>query len=219
MTLYNDRKDAGKQLAIALREYANQEDVIVLALPRGGVVVAYEVCQALNLPLDVIVVRKLGVPGHQELAFGSISIHDVTVYNDDVLSSYNLSQQAIDRVTAEQRSELHRREQVYRSKRPPLDVTGKRIILVDDGIATGATIRSAIAAIKQLKPAEIIVAIPVAPYSSCEKFQTLVDKIVCLETPYPFYAIGQWYIDFSQTSDEEVVSLMQEAATYYIKQT
>lgn len=208
---FRDRADAGRQLAQRLQHYANRPDVLVLGLPRGGVPVAYEVARALNAPLDVFVVRKLGVPDQPELAMGAVASGGVRVLNEDVVTALKMPRQVIEAVAAEEQRELERRERLYRGDRPPLDVRGRTVILVDDGLATGSTMRAAVAALRRLQPARIVVAVPVASPSVCESFRDIVDEIVCLLTPEPFYAVGLWYQDFSQTTDEQVRDLLQRA--------
>jgi putative phosphoribosyl transferase len=184
----------------------------VLALPRGGVPVAFEVAQALNAPLDVLVVRKLGVPGQKELAMGAIASNGVQVLNEDIVRSLRISEAAINRVMAKEQQELERREYLYRGDRPTPKLHGRTVILVDDGFATGATMRAAVVALQQHKPAKVIVAVPVAASETCKDFEAKVDEVVCLATPSPFYSVGLWYEDFPQTTDEEVRDLLQKAA-------
>ena len=210
--LFENRREAGRALAAMLHEYANRRDVLVLALPRGGVPVAFELATALRAPLDVFVVRKLGVPGHEELAMGAIATGGVRVLNQDVVQSLGIPQAVIDAVAAAEQKELQRREQLYRGGRPAPEVRGRTIILVDDGLATGSTMRAAVAALRQQGPARIVVAVPVGAPSTCDEFRADVDQIVCGFTPEPFYGVGQWYEDFSQTSDEEVRELLDLAA-------
>jgi putative phosphoribosyl transferase len=209
---FHDRADAGRQLAKQLMEYADRSDVLVLALPRGGVPVAYEVARALNAPLDVFLVRKLGVPGHEELAMGAIASDGIYVLNEAVVDSLHIPDSVIDRVAAAEQRELERREQHYRDDRPALEVRDRIAILVDDGLATGASMRAAAAALRPQRPAKIVVAVPAAAPETCEEFRGEVDQIVCAITPDPFYAVGLWYEDFSQTTDEEVRTLLAQAA-------
>jgi len=209
--LFRDRTEAGRALARRLTAYANRSDVTVLALPRGGVPVAFEVAKALNAPLDIFVVRKLGVPGHEELAMGAIASGGVRVINDDVMNHLGLPGAVIDAVAAREEKELTRRERAYRGVRPAPDVRGRTVILVDDGLATGPTMRAAAAALRKQQPARLIVAVPVAASQTCKEFKTEVDEIVCGETPEPFLGVGRWYHDFSQTSDEEVHRLLEQA--------
>ncbi|HEY0799823.1 MAG TPA: phosphoribosyltransferase family protein, partial [Steroidobacteraceae bacterium] len=205
--LFRDRRDAGRQLAERLRAYANRADVIVLALPRGGVPVAYEVARALRVQLDVFVVRKLGVPGYEELAMGAVATGGVRVLND-VVKRLGIPDFIVDTVAAEERQELARRERLYRGGRPPPDVRGRTVILVDDGLATGATMLAAIQALRQQQPGRMVVAVPTASPDTCEQMRKEVDDVVCAMTPEPFHAVGQWYHDFSQTTDEEVRALL-----------
>ena len=209
--LFRDRTEAGYLLANELKRYQNRENVLVLALPRGGVPVGFEVAQALHAPLDVFVVRKLGVPGHEELAMGAIASGGVRVLNEEVVNELQISGATIEAVAAKEREELKRRELLYRGHNVPPDIHRKTIILVDDGIATGSTMRAAIGAIKQQKPARLVVAAPTGAASSCAEIETQVDELVCLMTPRDFYAVGQWYENFSQTSDEEVARLLEES--------
>ncbi len=209
---FRDRRDAGRSLAARLRQYANTPDVLVLALPRGGVPVAYEVACALNAPMDLFLVRKLGVPGREELAMGAIATGGVRVLNEDVVRPLGIPEGVIDAVVAEERRELSRRERLYRDDRPPPDVRGRVCILVDDGLATGATMHAAIVALRQQRPARVVVAVPVAAPEICERFRAEVDGIVCTITPSPFAAVGLWYQDFSQTTDADVRDLLERAA-------
>ncbi len=209
--LFRDRTDAGRVLAQRLKAYANRTDVLVLALPRGGVPVAFEVAEALKAPLDIFIVRKLGVPGHEELAMGAIATGGVRVVNDDVVSQLGLSDAVVDAVAAREEKELERREHAYRGSRATPDVRGRTVILVDDGLATGATMRAAVAALRKQQPARLIVAVPVAASQTCDEFRTEVDEIVYGETPEPFLGVGRWYHDFSQTTDEEVHRLLKKA--------
>ena len=208
---FRDRAEAGRLLASKLTEYANRPDVLLLALPRGGVPVGYEVAKVLNVPLDVFLVRKLGVPGHEELAMGAIASGGVIVLNDDVVHALRIPQSLIDRVAQREQQELERREKAYRGDRPQPDVQGKTVILVDDGLATGSTMRAAIRALRQRGPAKIVVAVPAASPDTCAEFRGEVDEIVCALTPEPFYAVGLWYEDFSQTSDQEVSDLLERS--------
>ncbi len=205
---FPDRYAAGHYLAQQLLEYKNNPDVIVLALPRGGVPVAYEVAIALSVPLDIFVVRKLGVPSQEELAFGAIAMDDNLVFNDEIVKNFNLSATQIEQIQKAEKLELQRRNIKYRGNKPLPKLNNKIIILVDDGIATGATMRVAIKALHQYKPTKIIVAVPVAASSTCEEIALLVNKIICPLQPKNFYAVGAWYENFSQTEDEEVASLL-----------
>jgi len=201
-------------LAAMLREYADRNDVVVLALPRGGVPVGFEVAKALNVPLDVFVVRKLGLPGQEELAMGAIASGGVRVVNRELTRALGIPEEVVDQITQEEHRELERREREYREGRPPIDVRGKTVILVDDGLATGSSMRVAAFALRQKQPAQIIVAVPVAARDSCEELESVADKVVCAVTPEPFWGVGQWYEDFSQTSDEEVRDLLRRAAGF-----
>jgi putative phosphoribosyl transferase len=210
--LFRDRLDAGRQLAQKLMDYADRPDVLVLALPRGGVPVAFEVARALHAPLDVFLVRKLGLPGHEELAMGAIASGGVRVLNEDLVRTLRIPEEEIDAVAAQEQRELERREREYRSGRPAPDVRGRIVILVDDGLATGSTMRAAVAALRRQHPARIIVAVPVGAAETCEDFGADADEVICARTPEPFYAVGLWYGDFAQTSDEEVHDLLELAA-------
>jgi len=210
--LFRDRREAGRVLAEKLATYANRPDVLVLALPRGGVPVAYEVAQALRAPLDVFLVRKLGLPGQEELAMGAIASGGTRVLNEEVVSKLNVPQEVIDTVAVEEQHELRRRERDYRDDRPFPNVHGRTIILVDDGLATGSSMRAAVAALRQQGPARIVVAVPVGAPETCAELQNEADEAVCAQTPQPFYAVGAWYDNFSQTTDEEVRELLARAA-------
>jgi len=212
---FRDRAEAGQQLAALLAAYAHRPDLLVLALPRGGVPVAYEVARALDAPLDVFLVRKLGVPGHEELAMGAIASGGVRVLNDDVVESLRIPLSIVDQVTEREQEELQRRERAYRGDRPPPDVRGRTVILVDDGLATGSTMRAAAAAVRRQQPARVVVAVPVAAASTCDALRTEVDEVACVLTPEPFYAVGIWYEDFSQTTDDEVRDLLARAQREY----
>lgn len=192
--------------------YASRPGVVVLALPRGGVPVAFEVAQALDVPLDVFLVRKLGVPGHEELAMGAIATGGVIVRNDHVVRSLRIPDKVIDAVAAEEQRELERREQTYRGVQAALDVRGRTVIIIDDGLATGTTMRAAVAALRQIEPARIVVAVPTAAPETCEALSSEVDEVVCAMTPEPFYGVGLWYEDFSQITDVEVHDLLERAA-------
>jgi putative phosphoribosyl transferase len=209
--IFADRAEAGRELASHLRSYANRDDVIVLGTPRGGVPVALEVAKALAAPLDVFVLRKLGVPGREELAFGAIASEGVRILDPCIVQSWGLTPAEVERVTWAEKQELDRRERRYRAGRPPLDVSGLTVILVDDGIATGSSMRAAIRALRQMHPAAIVVAAPVAPGSTFTRLRPEVDELVCLATPEPFYGVGQFYADFSEVSDDEVNDLLERA--------
>lgn len=211
MPIYQNRLEAGRYLATLLQQYANRPDVLVLALPRGGVPVGYEVAKALHAPLDVFIVRKLGVPGHEELAMGAIATGGIIVLNNEVVNMLRIPRRIIDAVAAREEQELQRREHLYRDDRPLPDVQGKTVILVDDGLATGSTMRAAIEALKQEHPAHIVVATPVGAQPTCEELSQQVSEVICAQTPEPFYGVGYWYQDFSQTSDQEVHDLLAQA--------
>jgi predicted phosphoribosyltransferase len=206
--IFRDRTEAGRVLAERLAQYAGRPDLIVLALPRGGVPVAYEVARALHAPLDVFLVRKLGVPGHEELAMGAVATGGVRVLNEQVVRALRIPDAAIETVARREQQELARRERLYRGDRPPPDVRGKTVILVDDGLATGATMLAAVRALRQQQPARIVVAVPIASRETCELLREEVEDVVCAVTPEPFRAVGLWYEDFSQTADEEVRELL-----------
>jgi putative phosphoribosyl transferase len=210
--LFSDRAEAGRVLTEQLRHYAGRPDVIVLALPRGGVPVGYEVARALHAPMDIFVVRKLGIPGHEELAMGAVATGGVRVLNDQVIKGLSIPGFVIDAAANWELQELERRERLYRGHRPPPEVRGKTVILVDDGLATGSTMLAAVQALRKLGPARIVVAVPVASPDTCELLNEYVDETVCAATPEPFYAVGLWYRDFSQTTDEKVRELLERSA-------
>ena len=210
---YPDRRAAGQALAARLGHCARLPGALVLALPRGGVPVAHEVARELGLPLDVFIVRKLGVPGHEELAMGAIASGGVRVLNRQVIDDLGLSEHAIDAVTAAERAELQRREQLYRAHRPPPDVRDRTVILVDDGLATGSTMRAAVAAVREEGAACVIVAVPVAPPDTCDALARQADEVICPLRPHDFEAVGRWYEDFAQTTDDEVKALLAEAGS------
>jgi putative phosphoribosyl transferase len=205
---YRDRAEAGRALALALIPYANRPDVLVLGLPRGGVPVAAQVAEALHAPLDVFVVRKLGVPGQEELAFGAIASGGVKVLNDDIVAETRLSGAVISRIVHAEEQEITRRDRLYRGDRPPVQPGGRTVILIDDGLATGATMRAAVQAIQALQPARLIVAVPVGAAQTCAELRAIADEVVCVATPQPFYAVGAWYQVFDQTTDGEVRELL-----------
>lgn len=207
--LYLDRRHAGRFLATKLSAYADRPDVLVLALPRGGVPVAYEVAKALHLPLDVFLVRKLGLPGHEELAIGAIASGGARVLNEDVIRRLRIPASIVDAVTAKENKELARRERTYRGDHPLVDVRGRTVILIDDGLATGSSMRAAIAALRRQSPARIVVAVPVGAVETCAEFQEEADEAICAQMPEPFHAVGLWYNDFSQTTDEEAHDLLE----------
>ncbi|MBS1818414.1 MAG: phosphoribosyltransferase [Acidobacteria bacterium] len=210
---FANREDAGRQLAAHLTEYANRADVVVLGLPRGGVPVAAEIAGRLHAPLDVLVVRKLGVPGYAELAMGAIASGGVQVLNADVIEQTGISPAAVAHAAARERVELERRERAFRAGRAPMSVSGRVVLLVDDGLATGATMEAGIAGLRQLQPASIVVVVPVGAPESCSRVRRHADRFVCLQQPPFFQAVGEWYEDFSQTTDEEVQRLLEEART------
>lgn len=207
-TPFRDRHDAGRRLAQNLAVYANRADVLVLALPRGGVPVAYEVARALGAPLDVFIVRKLGVPGYEELAMGAVATGGVRVLNQEIVHGLAIPDHAIDTAAAREQQELSRRERLYRDGRPSPDVHGKTVILVDDGLATGATMRAAVEALKQQQPACIVVAVPTASPETSEALRAEADEVIAAMTPKPFFSVGHWYDDFTQTTDDEVRDLL-----------
>jgi len=211
MALFRNRADAGRRLAQELSHYAGREDVVVLGLPRGGVPVAYQVARALRAPLDVFLVRKLGVPGQKELAMGAIASGGVRVLNEDVERALNVSQEAVETVAARERRELERRARAYRGDRPEPELAGRIAILVDDGLATGASMRAAVEALRAGRPARIVVAVPTAAPQTCRGFRDEVDEVVCVATPQPFFGVGAWYQDFSQTTDAEVQGYLERA--------
>ncbi len=208
--LFNDRSDAGKALAEKLKEFGGRRDVVLLALPRGGVPVAFEVARKLELPLDVFIVRKLGVPGHEELAMGAIASGGIRVLNEAVVKQMHISDKDIAAALAVESRELERRERAYRAAGHQVQLEDRTVVLIDDGLATGTTMRAAVKALRAKRPAKIVVAVPVGAKSSCEELKTEAEQVICLRMPEPLYAIGQWYKDFRQTSDEEVRFLLDE---------
>jgi predicted phosphoribosyltransferase len=210
---FSDRREAGRLLAQRLDHYAGQPDTIILALPRGGVPVAYEIAIALHLPLDVFMVRKLGVPGNEELAMGAVASGGVRVTNNEVLEMFAIPQRELDRVTSRQREVIDDRERLYRDDRPPAGLHDKTVILVDDGLATGSTFRAAIAALRQHRPVRVVAAAPVGAREVCESISNEVDEVVCAASPDSFFAVGEWYDDFSEVEDDEVRELLREAST------
>lgn len=209
--VFKDRRAAGRALAERFVQGVDLDDAIVLALPRGGVPVAFEVAKALQLPLDVLIVRKLGIPGHEEFAMGAITTAGIEFLDQQLIQELHIKPEAIANVRAAQTKELQRREHVYRDDRPLPQLQGRTVFLIDDGLATGATMRVAVAAVRKQGARKIILAVPVAPKDTLEKFIPLVDEIVCLATPQPFSAVGQWYENFNQTRDEEVHQLLSSA--------
>lgn len=212
--ILSDRREAGRRLAALLGGYAGRDDVVVLGLPRGGVVVAFEVAHALEAPLDVYLVRKLGVPGHEELAMGAIASGGPTILNQDVIRAANVTEDDITAVAEQEKRVLEQRERLYRGHSEPIRLAGKTVIVVDDGLATGATMRTALQAIGHQAPARVVVAVPVAPQETCARLEMESDEVVCLFTPEPFFSIGSWYLDFTQTGDGEVIDLLKEARSF-----
>ncbi len=210
--LFHDRAAAGRELASRLREFTGRPDVLVLALPRGGVPVGYEVARALNVPLDIFMVRKLGVPWQPELAMGAIASGGTLVLNPDVVHGLAIPNSEIEKVAQREQQELEARERRYRGDRPPVEVKGRTIILVDDGLATGSSMRAAARALRDRDPERIIIAVPVAASTTCDELRAEGNEVVCAHTPEPFMAVGQWYREFSQTSDEQVRELLDRAA-------
>ncbi len=208
-----NRRDAGRTLATYLSKHAGRNDVIVLALPRGGVPVAYEVAQALGAPMDLFLVRKLGTPGHRELAMGAIASGGIRVLNEDVVRWYSIRESVIEHVVREEQAELERRERVYRENRPVPDLQGRIVILIDDGLATGSTMRAAAQAVRERQPSSVVVAVPVGARGTCAELAAYADDVICARMPEPFSAVGQWYLDFAQTEDEEVRDLLQKSLT------
>jgi putative phosphoribosyl transferase len=206
-----DRRNAGRVLATRLAKYAGRDDVVVLALPRGGVPVAYEVASALGVPMDVFLVRKLGTPGHRELAMGAIASGGVRVLNEDVVRWYGISDAAIEHIAREEHEELERRERAYRGDRPAPDLTNKILILIDDGLATGSTMRAAAQAVRAHRPARVAIAVPVGAPQTCAELSAVADEVICARMPEPFSAVGQWYLNFDQTGDDEVRELLQKS--------
>jgi len=218
MAYFHDRRDAGRKLAQELLRYANRPDVLVLALPRGGVPVAYEVALHLNVPLDIFIVRKLGLPGHEELAIGAIASGGIRVVNDEIIRMLHIPDEVIDRVAQQELKELQRREQSYRGERPAHEIRDNTIILIDDGLATGASMRAAVAGLRTKEPDRIVVAVPIAAPETCQAFERLVDEVVCAVTPEPFLGVGRWYEDFSQTTDEEVRLYLEDRRRHVLSE-
>jgi predicted phosphoribosyltransferase len=211
---YRDRRHAGAELARRLGHLRGRNDLVVLALPRGGVPVAYEVARALDAPVDVFVVRKLGLPGHPEYAIGAIASDGVRVLNDDAVWLYRIPKDVIDQIAGDETTELERRERAYREGRPPLDLRGRVVVLIDDGLATGSTMKAAVRAVRAYGPAKVIVAVPVGSPDTCRECAAIADEIVCARAPEHFAAVGQWYDDFRQTTDEEVRALLHDASAH-----
>jgi putative phosphoribosyl transferase len=212
--IYRDRRDAGQRLAQSLKSFAGRQDVIVLALPRGGVPVAYEVAESLGAPLDVLIVRKLGVPGHPEYAMGAVASSGGIVLNEDAVRSLEIPSSAIEGVAARERLEIRRRDRLYRGDRAPLDARDKTILIIDDGLATGSTMRAAVGALRQQLPRRIVVAVPVGAASTCRQLRDVADEVICPSMPEPFQAVGLWYENFEQTSDAEVRDLLEQSARH-----
>jgi predicted phosphoribosyltransferase len=210
---FRDRREAGRVLVAMLKDYAGRDDVVVLALPRGGVPVAFEVAEGLAAPLDIFLVRKLGTPGHRELAMGAIASGGIRVLNDDVVRWLGIRPEQIDAVALEEQRELERRQAAYLEGRAPARLEGRIIILVDDGLATGSTMRAAVQAVRQMRPARILVAVPVGAPDTCHELAAVADEVVCARMPEPFSAVGQWYANFDQTTDAEVMDLIHEHAS------
>jgi putative phosphoribosyl transferase len=211
---FADRRDAGRVLASHLAAYADRDDVIVLALPRGGVPVAYEVASALAVPMDVFLVRKLGTPGHRELAMGAIASGGVRVLNQDVVQWYGISDAAIEQVAREEQDELQRREREYRDNRPTPALANRTVILIDDGLATGSTMRAAAQAVRAQGPSRVVIAVPVGARHTCEELSVVADEVICASMPEPFSAVGQWYLNFEQTDDAEVRELLRKSSRH-----
>jgi len=210
-TRFQNRDDAGRRLAAELRDYSGREGVIVLGLPRGGIPIALKVAEALHAPLDAFVVRKLALPWHEELAMGALASGGVRVLDPDLIRIARVSDADVERATMVERTELERREQRYRGSRPFPDLRGKTVILVDDGLATGSTMRAAVEALRKHAPGDVVVAVPVAPPEVCDAFRYIADEIICVETPEPFQAVGLWYLDFSPITDDEVHRMLESA--------
>jgi putative phosphoribosyl transferase len=208
---FRDRTDAGRQLAARLAAYAARDDVIVLGLPRGGVAVGIEVARSLRVPFDVFLVRKLGVPGHAELAMGAVAAGGVRVLSEELLRELAISNTVVDQVTARERLELERRDRLYRGDRPSPALTGRTVIVIDDGLATGSTMEAAVAALRQYQPASIVIAVPVGAPETCHRLKQVADEVVCVESPEPFTAVGLWYERFEQVSDAEVIDMLSRA--------
>ncbi len=208
---FRDRNDAGQELATLLKEYANRSDVVVLGLPRGGVPVAHQVANALAAPLDIFLVRKLGAPGQEELALGAIASGGTRVLNHRIIKELGIPEETVFEIARQQNEELERRERAFRGDRPSLNVTGKVVILIDDGLATGSTMRAAARALRQLRPAKLVIAVPVGARTVCDSMRAEADEVVCVHVPDNFFAVGQWYRNFEQTTDDEVTDFLKMA--------
>ena len=211
MRPFKDRRDAGRKLAQKLSAYARGQNTLILALPRGGVPVAYEVALALNVPMDIFIVRKLGLPGREELAIGAIASGGIRILNSDIIRMLSIPEEIINFVARRELQELQRRERLYRGNRPSPEVRDQTVILIDDGLATGASMRAAVAGVRAQHPARIVVAVPAAAAETCDAFRSEVEEVVCAITPEPFYGVSRWYKDFSQVTDEEVRTWLEEA--------
>ena len=211
MTPFKDRRDAGRKLAQKLSAYARGQDTLILALPRGGVPVAYEVALTLNVPMDIFIVRKLGLPGREELAIGAIASGGIRVLNSDVIRMLSIPEEVINFVARRELQELQRRERLYRGNRPSPEVRDRTVVIIDDGLATGASMRAAVAGVRAQYPTRLVVAVPAAAAETCDAFRSEVEEVVCAITPEPFYGVSRWYEDFSQVTDEEVRTLLEEA--------
>lgn len=214
MLPFRDRAEAGQQLADALAAYAGRSDVLVLALPRGGIPVAWQVAKTLGAPLDVFVVRKLGAPGNPELAIGAVAPEGVCILQEQIITDLEIPAEAVAAIAASEQEAVRQSEALYRRNFPTHNVAAATVIVVDDGVATGSTMRAAIAALRQLKAARIVVAVPVTPASTCRELQAMADQVVCLATPETFFTVGQWYVNFEQVSDEEIVALLEQASSF-----
>jgi putative phosphoribosyl transferase len=216
VTRFRDRREAGERLAASLTRYANRDEVVVLGLPRGGVPVAFEVARALGAPFDVFLVRKLGAPGHPEFAIGAIAAGGVRVLSQDVIAELHIPREMVEEVAERERLELERREKAYRGDRPKPQLQGRTVIVIDDGLATGSTMEAAVSALREHRPAKIVVAVPVGAVESCRRLRALADEVICLRTPEPFNAVGLWYQRFDQTTDSEVVELLRRAGRFAV---
>jgi len=216
VTRFRDRHEAGESLGASLARYAHRDEVVVLGLPRGGVPVAFEVARALGAPFDVFLVRKLGAPGHPEFAIGAIAAGGVRVLSQDVIAELHIPREMVEEVAERERLELERREKAYRGDRPKPQLQGRTVIVIDDGLATGSTMEAAVSALREHRPAKIVVAVPVGAVESCRRLRALADEVICLRTPEPFNAVGLWYQRFDQTTDAEVVELLRRAGRFAV---